>query len=278
MPYASTFSGEQVTLSSLSTGDAGDLTKATAEPLLKSLKRQLTDLQELLYSAGSHSVLIVLQGMDTSGKGGTIKHVAGSFNPTGCRIVAFKKPVQEELDHDFLWRVHRHAPARGMIAIFDRSHYEDVLIGRVRNLVPEEVWQERYAHINAFERLLTRDSDTIVIKLYLHISKEEQAKRLRAREEDIDKRWKLNGADYVERERWDRYMEAYDAMLERCAGPDVPWHVIPADRKWFRNVAVAETLVSRLAPYERAWRDTSRSRGERNYQELLDLRASLKRG
>lgn len=274
MTYAYALTGRPVSLADFSTRPTGDLTREPAEPLFSALVAQLADLQELLTASGHHAVLVVLQGMDTSGKSGTVKAVASGLNPAGCHVIAFKKPTVEELEHDFLWRVHRHTPGKGTLAFFDRSHYEDVLIGRVRNLVPEEVWQARYEHINAFERLLIRDCATIVIKLFLHLSIEEQAERLRAREREVDKRWKLNVADYVERERWDQYTHAYEVMLQRCASVEAPWYVVPSDKKWFRNLAVVETLVARLSAYESEWRDAMRARGARNYQELLDQRGS----
>lgn len=263
--------GDKVSLQKLAPRQDGDLTKDTAKPRLKALNARLHDLQELLFAAHLHSVLVILQGMDTSGKGGTIEHVMGGVNPAGCRVVSFKKPTEEDLSHDFLWRIHPHAPGTGMMAIFDRSHYEDVLIARVRSLVPEPIWQARYEQINAFERLLT-ESGTIVFKFFLHISKEEQLERLKAREEEPDKRWKLSAGDYAEREHWDDYQRAFEVLLERCATKESPWYVVPSDRKWFRNLAVAETLVERLSSHEDEWRQAVHERGERNHQALLKYR------
>ncbi|HXI16465.1 MAG TPA: PPK2 family polyphosphate kinase [Chloroflexota bacterium] len=263
--------GDKFSLQKLAPRQDGDLTKDTAKPRLKALNARLHDLQELLFAAHLHSVLVILQGMDTSGKGGTIEHVMGGVNPAGCRVVSFKKPTEEDLSHDFLWRIHPHAPGTGMMAIFDRSHYEDVLIARVRSLVPEPIWQARYEQINAFERLLT-ESGTIVFKFFLHISKEEQLERLKAREEEPDKRWKLSAGDYAEREHWDDYQRAFEVLLERCATKESPWYVVPSDRKWFRNLAVAETLVERLSSHEDEWRQAVHERGERNHQALLKYR------
>jgi PPK2 family polyphosphate:nucleotide phosphotransferase len=266
--------GQPISLDEIPPRQDGGFTKKSSKPRLKELSERLHDLQESLYAAHDRSVLILLQGTDTGGKGGTIEHVMGGLNPAGVRVAGFKRPTEEELAHDFLWRIHPHAPAKGIISIFDRSHYEDVLIVRVQNLVPEAVWQKRYEHINAFERLLT-DSGTIVLKFFLHISKAEQAERLKAREEEEDKRWKLNPGDYKEREKWDDYRRAYEEMLTRCATENAPWYVVPADRKWFRNLAVAETLVAALGGYEQEWRDALLKRGQNNYEAL---KKELRRG
>jgi PPK2 family polyphosphate:nucleotide phosphotransferase len=266
-PYTVKLTGQPVSLAEISARQDGGLTKKTAKPRLKELSERLHTLQEALYAAGSRSVLILLQGTDTAGKGGTIEHVMGGVNPAGCHVVGFKRPTELELSHDFLWRVHPHAPAKGMITIFDRSHYEDVLVVRVHDLVPKAEWERRYDHINAFERLLT-DSGTIVLKFFLHISKEEQAERLKAREDEEDKRWKLNAGDYEERKRWDDYQEAYEAMLTRCATEHAPWYVVPSDRKWFRNLAVAEAIVDVLSRHETEWCDALLARGKKNYEAL----------
>ena len=271
MPFTVKATGQPISLDDISprVGRECGFTKQTAKPRLVELSERLHDLQEALYAAHHHSVLILLQGTDTSGKGGTIEHVMGGMNPAGVRVIGFKKPTDEELAHDFLWRIHPHAPAKGMVSVFDRSHYEDVLIVRVHNLVPEETWRRRYEHINAFERLLS-DSGTIVLKFFLHISNEEQGERLAAREQDEDKRWKINPGDYVERQKWDDYRRAYEEMLTRCASDVAPWYVVPADRKWYRNLAVAETLVEVLGDYEKEWRAALLARGEKNYAALTN--------
>jgi len=209
--------------------------------------------------------------MDTSGKDGTIKHVMDTVNPQGCRVTSFKAPTDEERAHDFLWRVHAHAPAKGMLAIFNRSHYEDVLVARVHQLVPEGTWQARFDQINAFERLLT-ESGTIVVKCFLHISKAEQASRFKDREDEAGKRWKLDPQDYVERRRWADYQRAYEDVLERCSTSYAPWYVIPADHKWFRNLAVAEALVQTLSPYADEWRHALRERGRIAYEKVQGAR------
>jgi PPK2 family polyphosphate:nucleotide phosphotransferase len=254
---------------------AGGLGREEGEAQLKALQAELGELQELCYVAQRHAVLVVLQGMDTSGKDGTIKSVMDSVNPQGCRVTAFKQPSSLEQEHDFLWRVHSAVPEQGMIGIFNRSHYEDVLIVRVHGLVPPEVWGRRYEAINAFERILTENS-TILVKCFLHISFEEQAERLTARETGIDKRWKLSASDYLERQRWPEYMEAYADALRHCATPYAPWWVVPSDRKWFRNLTVARVLVETLRPYREDWLGALRQRGQKNYQQLLDLRAQGK--
>lgn len=207
---------------------------------------RLAELQDRLWAEARRSVLVVLQGIDASGKDGTIRHVFRGFNPLGTRAVAFKEPTDEELAHDFLWRVHGHTPAAGEIVIFNRSHYEDVLRVRVDRLAPDHVWRARYEHINSFERLLT-SRGTRMAKFLLHISEDEQAARLRDRIERPDKRWKLKESDFTERARWDDYQAAFIDMVERTSTDQSPWYVIPANHKWFRNWAVAHTLIHVLS-------------------------------
>lgn len=195
------------------------------------------------------SLLVVLQGIDTAGKDGTIRHVMTAFNPQGCTVTGFGVPTPEELAHDYLWRVHRATPAKGTIAVHNRSHYEDVLVVRVHDLVARDVWQKRYDQINAFERHLVANGTTIV-KIFLWISREEQAGRLQARIDDPEKRWKFKRADLDERKRWDDYVAAYGEALTRCSTDAAPWYVIPSNRKWFRNVAVAEILADTMEAME----------------------------
>ena len=210
----------------------------------------LAALQEALYAeataGGTRRLLLVLQGMDTSGKGGVIEHVIGLVNPQGVRIASFKKPTAEELSHDFLWRIRRALPGPGTVGIFDRSHYEDVLVVRVHALVPPEEVEGRYAEINAFERELV-SSGVTVVKCFLHLSYDEQRERLLARLDDPSKHWKFNEGDLAERARWDEYQEAYRIALERCSTQEAPWYVVPADRKWYRNWAVARLLHEALS-------------------------------
>ena len=217
--------------------------EAAAE--LEEDRTKLRELQELLYAEGRSSLLIVLQGMDTGGKDGTINHILGAMNPQGCRVEGFKQPSAEEAAHDFLWRIHPAAPARGQVAIFNRSHYEDVLVVRVHNLVPKVVWSQRYERINDFEKGLV-EHDTHILKFYLHISKEEQLTRFKERLDDPAKQWKISEADYKERTFWDDYVAAYEDALSRCSTDHAPWFVIPADHKWFRNLAVARIVVDHL--------------------------------
>jgi PPK2 family polyphosphate:nucleotide phosphotransferase len=264
--------GKRVSLGDYDPRHKAGVDRHLAEQRLLELQTELGELQELCFAAQRQGVLVVLQGMDTSGKDGTIKKVMDSVDPQGCRVTAFKSPSPQELTHDFLWRVHDAVPERGMLGIFNRSHYEDVLIVRIHNLVPEDIWRHRFDQINHFEQLLAR-SNTVVLKFFLHISKEEQAERLREREVNPDKRWKLNPSDYTERGRWDEYMAAYEDVLSRCATPEAPWWIVPADRKWFRNLAFASTLVEALRPYREEWERALRARGDENYQALMALRA-----
>ena len=266
---------KKISLKDYPTNEDGGLKKEEAQPLLEKLSAELGELQELCYAAAHNSVLVVLQGMDTSGKDGTIRSVMSSVNPQGCQVVSFKAPTAQELAHDFLWRVHLAAPSKGMITIFNRSQYEDVLVVRVHNLVPEKTWQKRYDHINNFEKQLVEDNNTIILKFYLHISQKEQLERLTAREDEVDKRWKLSPGDYKERLYWDDYNRAYDDMLEKCSTPFAPWYIVPSDRKWFRNLAIAEAIVEALRPYRDDWEKELRERGETAYQQVLEMRKIL---
>lgn len=267
--------GDKVKLDNFDPDDNGGMTQDETAEQLKELSRELGDLQEMLFAAGRHAVLIVLQGMDTSGKDGTIKRVMSEVNPQGCRVESFKRPTDEELAHDFLWRVHKMVPPRGIMTIFNRSHYEDVLVVRVHNLVPENVWKLRYDHINDFEHLLV-ESGTIVLKFFLHISREEQKKRLESRELETEKAWKLSAGDWHERERWDDYMKACEEALERCSTESAAWHIVPANRKWFRNLVVAEAIVHALRPYRDGWEKALGKMAEEKKAELEEYRRSKK--
>jgi PPK2 family polyphosphate:nucleotide phosphotransferase len=219
--------------------------KKEGKKALLALNDRLEPLQELLYAEHKHKVLIVLQAMDTGGKDGTIRHVFEGVNPQGVRVAGFKVPTQEELDHDYLWRVHKQTPGRGEIVIFNRSHYEDVLVVRVHELVPEEVWTKRYDQINAFERTLAEEGTTI-LKFFLHIDLEEQKQRLQARLDEPNKRWKFSTGDLKERKLWPKYMEAYEDVLSKTSTKWAPWYVVPANRKWYRNLVIATTLIEAL--------------------------------
>ncbi|HET9107800.1 MAG TPA: polyphosphate kinase 2 family protein [Steroidobacteraceae bacterium] len=212
---------------------------------IEQYRKRLVDLQEMLYVERRRSLLICLQGLDTAGKDGTIKHILSAMNPQGCTVAPFRQPTPREEAHDFLWRVHRATPARGEVAIFNRSHYEDVLVVRVHGLVPKSVWSRRYDRINAFEQGLA-DQGTQILKFFLHISSEEQLARFKARLEDPTKQWKISEADYEERKSWDEYVTAYEEALSRCSTEQAPWFIIPANHKWFRNLAVGRILVEHL--------------------------------
>jgi PPK2 family polyphosphate:nucleotide phosphotransferase len=212
---------------------------------LEKLREDLGQLQNLLYAENRRALLIVLQGMDTSGKDGTIRHVMNGISPLGVQVKAFKEPNQEELAHDFLWRVHRSVPRTGYIGIFNRSHYEDVLVVRVHNLVPKKVWKGRYDQINEFEKILVKNN-IILLKFFLHISKAEQKKRLEERLQDPTRYWKFSLHDVEERHYWADYRKAYEAALSRCSTKWAPWHIVPANHKWYRNLFVARTIVEAL--------------------------------
>lgn len=222
-----------------------------AEELEKDRAR-LAQLHQLLWAENKHAVLVVLQGMDTSGKDGVIRHVMAGVDPQGCKVTAFKRPSAEEADHAYLWRIVKALPARGDIGIFNRSHYEDVLIARVRGLVPEPEWRARYDQINVFEKLLV-DNRTTILKFFLHISKKEQKKRLQDRLDDPTKNWKFSMQDLEERKLWDRYIEAYEEALSRCSTSHAPWYIIPADRKWVRNRAISSILVETMENMGLEW-------------------------
>ncbi|MGH1562815.1 PPK2 family polyphosphate kinase [Mumia sp. DW29H23] len=234
-----------------------DGTKKDQPRAMAALADALSDHQERLYAAGAtgtgdQRLLLVLQGMDTSGKGGTVRHAVGLLDPQGVRVTSFKAPTEEELAHDFLWRVERALPEKGQVGIFDRSHYEDVLIGRVRALAEPEEIERRYEAINAFEEKLV-ESGCTVVKCFLHISPDDQLERLRARLDDPTKHWKYNPADVDERLLWPRYQEAYEIALERCSTDAAPWFVVPSGRKWYRNWAVAQILAEHLAALGLEW-------------------------
>jgi PPK2 family polyphosphate:nucleotide phosphotransferase len=223
------------------------------------LCERLVDLQELMYAEHRHKLLIVLQGMDTSGKDGTVRHVMRGISPLSVRAVSFKKPTQVELEHDYFWRVHAQVPSTGEIVIFNRSHYEDVLVVRVHALVPEKVWRKRYAHIRDFERMLS-DEGTIILKFFLHISREVQRERLQARIDDPTKRWKFQTGDIEERKLWNQYMKAYEDALAETSTGDAPWIIVPANKKWFRNYVVASTIVDSLEKLDMKYPDPDLSK------------------
>jgi PPK2 family polyphosphate:nucleotide phosphotransferase len=244
--------GAKVKLSAISEKPPKKLTEEDARKEFEELGQELFELQDLLWGARKHSVLVILQGRDSAGKDGAIKHVVGCLNPRGVHVTSFGVPTPEETEHDFLWRVHRQAPRKGEFAIFNRSHYEDVLVVRVHELVPKSLWKERFDHIRDFEELLA-EHGTIVLKFFLHISKGEQKKRLLKREEDPRTAWKLTSGDWEERERWDDYTEAYEEAISRTSTELAPWHIVPADAKWYRNLVVARSIADALRPHRKAW-------------------------
>lgn len=239
--------GSRVDLSDLPADATGgyDGSKEDAQQETLALNDRLESLQELLFADGRRRLLIVLQAMDSGGKDGVIRHVFDRVNPQGVLVAAFKVPSSRELAHDYLWRAHAHVPGNGEIVIFNRSHYEDLLVVRVENLVPEAVWSRRFDHINAFERMLV-DEGTTILKFYLHISKDEQRERLQARLDDPTKRWKFRLGDLDNRARWGDYMRAYEDVLSRTSTDWAPWFVIPADRKWFRDLVISRIVVRTL--------------------------------
>ncbi len=237
--------GGKIDLSAIDPASTPGFNHKEADERLLELNDRLEALQEALWAEHRHKVLVVLQGMDTSGKDGTIRHVFEGVNPLGVRVAAFKAPTQEELDHDFLWRVHPKMPGRGEMVIFNRSHYEDVLVARVQKLVQPEVWKQRYDQINDFERLLAA-TGTTVLKFFLYISRDEQKERLQARLDDPQKQWKFRKGDLIDRALWDEYIKAYEEALSRTSQQHAPWYIVPADKKWYRNLVVATVLVKAL--------------------------------
>jgi PPK2 family polyphosphate:nucleotide phosphotransferase len=237
--------GRRLDLAKLDPAATHGWTKEAAAAELATGLERLTDLQDRLWAEGKHKVLVVLQGIDAAGKDGTLRHVMGAFNPQGCPVSAFKVPSAEELAHDYLWRVHRRAPGQGEIGVFNRSHYEDVLVVRVHEIVPQAAWSRRYDQINAFEKLLA-DEGTTIVKFFLYIDRDEQRERFQARLDDPTKRWKFRLGDLEERRLWDDYIAAYEDALSRCSTDQAPWYVIPSNKKWFRNLAVSDILADTL--------------------------------
>ena len=276
MSYAHRITGKKkIKLKDFDPDDNAGLTREQAEAKTAKLCAELTELQTLLYATGEQSVLIVLQGRDTSGKDGTIRAVMGPLNALGCSVASFKVPTSHELAHDFLWRVHQHTPGKGEITVFNRSHYEDVLVVRVHDVVPKNIWQARFEHINHFEELIT-SNNTIVLKFYLHISKEEQEERLLEREQDAAKAWKLSIGDWKERELWDDYTEAYEDAINKCSTKAAPWYIVPANNKWFRNLAVAEAIVKALTPYKKQWLKKLDNMGAQELAAIQEFRRQKK--
>jgi PPK2 family polyphosphate:nucleotide phosphotransferase len=238
----------KIKLSEISTDAPKDLEKEAVKAHTKEVLKELNELQHLLYAEHKHSILLILQGMDASGKDGLISNVLGNLNPQGVDVQAFKTPTQEELDHDFLWRIHQHVPAKGMIQVFNRSHYEDILIQRVHKWIDNKTAHKRMQAINDFERLLTEHNNTTILKYYLHVSKEEQTKRLEERLKDPSKMWKYNKADTTEAKLWNNYREMYEEAFEQCN--EVKWIIVPSDRNWYKEFVVAQTLRDTLRSFK----------------------------
>lgn len=269
--------GAKVDLSRIDADADGGLTKKQGEERFDELARELGDLQELLFAAGNRALLAVFQGMDTSGKDGAIRSVFKDMNPQGIRVASFGVPTPLERAHDFLWRCHIQAPELGKVGIFNRSHYEAVLVERVKGIVPESIWSKRYGQIVAFEGTLTA-ANTTVLKFYLHITKEEQKQRLLDREADITKAWKLNAGDWVERRTWDDYQAAFEEALSRTSTDQSPWYIIPANRKWYRNLAIAEAIADALRPYRDEWNEALRQQGAEELPRVVAERERAERG
>lgn len=244
--------GSKVHLKDYPTEATGGLQKDEAPQQLAPLLAELTELQALMWGAQTHALLVVIQGRDAAGKDGLINSVFSAINPQGLQITSFKVPTAQEAAHDFLWRVHAGAPPRGIIGVYNRSHYEEVLVVRVHNLAPAEHIEAAYGLINDYEHLLTT-TNTLVVKFYLHLSQDEQKQRLLAREKDPSKAWKLNPGDWAERAFWDDYTAAYEEALSRCSPDHAPWYVVPADRKWASHLGVAQVLADTLRPYRDGW-------------------------
>jgi PPK2 family polyphosphate:nucleotide phosphotransferase len=265
--------GGKVRLDDISTEPPKGMTRAKAEKRFAELGKELFELQDSMFGAKVCSVLVVLQGRDSAGKDGTIKHVVGCLNPRGVTVSSFGVPTEEERQHDFLWRVHRHAPRMGEFAIFNRSHYEDVLVVRVHDLVPKKMWKERYGHIADFEELLA-EHGTIILKFFLHVTKKEQKERLLEREAQPETAWKLNPKDWKERDHWDEYTRAYEDAISRTAAQHAPWIVVPANRKWYRNLVVAEAIVGTLREHRRDWKKKLERMGAEGKRALKAYRAA----
>lgn len=274
MNYAVAVDGSrQVRLGDIDPTAAGGLTERGAEERLARLTGDLHELQELVYAAETHGVLIILQGMDAAGKDVTIANVFGVANPQSARVKEFKPPTPDEERHDFLWRAHLATPGLGELVIFDRSYYEQVLVPWVDGSLPREAIQRRFAHINDFERLLS-DEGVIVVKCFLHVSHDEQGRRLQERQDNIETAWKISATDWQMRQAWDEYMAAYEATINACGTEDAPWYVVPSDHQWFHNLAVAEVLVERLRPYRDGWIEARNRRGEEERPSAVEAQQS----
>ncbi len=276
MPYVRIVKpGDKIHLADIDPDDHDGIEKVDANSRQAELAKEISELQELMFAARSTGLLLVFQGRDTAGKDGAINRVLEYINVQSCHVTGFKAPTPEELSHDFLWRVHPHAPPKGGISILNRSHYEDVIAVRIHELAPEKIWRKRFDQINAFEELLA-ESNTLVVKFFLHISKDEQERRLLEREQEVDKAWKLNVGDWKERDFWKQTTAAYEEIFDRCSTKDAPWRIIPANHKWFRDLAVAEAIRDTLAPMRKKWEEALKEIGAKATQELAEYRKPIK--
>lgn len=267
--------GKKVCLDRISADPPKSMAREAAEARFEGLAKELFALQDAMFGAKLNSVMVVLQGRDGAGKDGTIKHVVGCLNPRGVSVSSFGVPTAEERDHDFLWRIHRHAPRLGEFSIFNRSHYEDVLVVRVHDLVPKKLWKSRFDHIVDFEKLLA-EHGTVVLKYFLHITKKEQKERLLEREQDPEAAWKLNPNDWKERARWNEYTEAYEDAISKTAAQSAPWLIVPANAKWYRNLVVAESIVAALREYRDVWAKKLEAMGRAGRAELAEYRSQAR--
>jgi PPK2 family polyphosphate:nucleotide phosphotransferase len=273
-PYApSTDGSRKIDVAVLDTDGTSHLRKEAGLEELERWGAEFAELGNLLTYAGQHALLVVLQGRDASGKDGAIRKILDFSNIQNAAVVPFKVPTEDERAHDFLWRVHAGVPRKGHVALFNRSHYEDVIAARVHKIAPEKVWKRRYGHINAFEKLLV-DGDVIVIKFFLNVSRDEQLQRLIEREKDPRTAWKLNPGDWREVPLWDETTAAYEDAINKCATPEAPWYLVPADKKWFRNLAIMQRLVLELRPYRNMWLETLKEMGKTALKEIRALRAA----
>jgi PPK2 family polyphosphate:nucleotide phosphotransferase len=276
--YATRFEGDgSFQLDRIDPGEDGGHDASEAEQRLAELTEELRELQELMFAAETHGILVILQGMDASGKDVTIGNVFAASDPASCRVAAFKAPTPEEEAHHFLWRADQLTPGHGELVIFDRSYYEQVILPQVHDELPKKETCRRFANINEFERLL-HEHGIIVVKVFLHVSEEEQGRRLEEREANLETAWKISPRDWQERQSWDAYMAAYEVTIDACAGPHAPWYVMPADHQWFHNLAVAEALVEHLRPYRENWIEVRDRRGEEQRAEARRARKDADKG
>lgn len=263
----------RIALTDIDPGATGSLTEEKAIRQLESLQKELRELHDLMMAAETHALLIILEGMDASGKDVTIENVHAAFNPQMARVTSFSAPSGEEAKHHFLWRADMATPVFGEVATFDRSPYEQALPEKLEGTVSGEARQRRFGHINAFERLLM-DEGTIVVKIFLHVGKETQATRLKERQNDIQMAWKISEDDWLKRDDWDTYMDGFTELMSACSTPDSPWYVVPAEHRWYHNAAIAQILAERLRPFRRDWERTRREIGEKNQRQAEEAQST----